>query len=233
MRLHPECSTALRTASLSTRYACFLPGGRPPRRPPPTARHPRRQARGCLAGRARRSPARCGSPPPQGGRARRRGRGSGRGRLWWSPWRAGASRRRAGEAENGAVAVELAREALPDVVILDLAMPILGGREALGLILSEVSPPPGVVILTMHDRPRLVRELLEMGASAFLAKSASLAEIIAAVKSSRPKRPPQEDSTEVSPATQEHIARFLAGPTPEKPVSRTSGTTHTGPRITS
>jgi DNA-binding NarL/FixJ family response regulator len=56
-----------------------------------------------------------------------------------------------------------------------------------------------VVILTKHDRPRLVRELLEMGASAFLAKSASLTELIAAVKSLRPKRPPREYSPEVPP----------------------------------
>jgi DNA-binding NarL/FixJ family response regulator len=106
-----------------------------------------------------------------------------------------------GEAENGAVAVELAREALPDVVVLDLAMPVVGGREALELLLREISPPPGVVILSMHDRPRLVRELLEMGANAFLAKSASLTEIIAAVKRSRPKSPPREGSGEVPPAT--------------------------------
>ena len=99
-----------------------------------------------------------------------------------------------GEAENGAVAVELAREARPDVVVLDLAMPVVGGREALGLILREVSPPPGVVIITMHDRPHVVREFLGMGASAFLAKSASLAEIIAVVKGSRPKRTPREPS---------------------------------------
>lgn len=93
-----------------------------------------------------------------------------------------------GEAENGAVAVALAREARPDVVVLDLAMPVVGGREALGLILREVSPPPGVVILTMHDQPHLRRELLGIGASTFLAKSASLAELIAAVKTSRPPR---------------------------------------------
>ena len=47
-----------------------------------------------------------------------------------------------GEAENGAVAVELAQKALPDVIILDLAMPVMEGREALGLILQKVSPPP-------------------------------------------------------------------------------------------
>jgi len=106
-----------------------------------------------------------------------------------------------GEAENGARAVALAREVRPDVVVLDLVMPVMEGREALGQILREVSPPPGIVILTMHDQPHLRRELMRMGASAFLAKSASLAEVIGAVKGSRPKRTPREDSGEASPAS--------------------------------
>src|SRR5215218_10976250 len=79
-----------------------------------------------------------------------------------------------GEAENGAQAVALAREVRPDVVVLDLVMPVMEGREALGQILREVSPPPGIVILTMHDQPHLRRELMRIGARAFLAKSASL-----------------------------------------------------------
>jgi DNA-binding NarL/FixJ family response regulator len=87
-----------------------------------------------------------------------------------------------GEAENGARAVALVGEVRPDVVVLDLVMPVMEGTEALGLILREGSPPPGVVILTMRDEPRLRRELMGMGASTFLAKSASLAELIGAVK---------------------------------------------------
>ena len=107
-----------------------------------------------------------------------------------------------GEAENGAQAVALAREVRPDVIVLDLLMPVMEGREALGLILRDVSPPPGIVILTMHDQPHLRRELLGMGASAFLAKSASLAEVIGAVKGSRPKRTPREGgSGEAPPAS--------------------------------
>jgi len=106
-----------------------------------------------------------------------------------------------GEAENGAQAVALVREVRPDVVVLDLVMPIMEGTEALRLILREIYPPPGIVILTMHNQPHLRRELLGMGASAFLAKSASLAEVIGAVKGSRPMRTPREDSGEATPAS--------------------------------
>jgi DNA-binding NarL/FixJ family response regulator len=94
-----------------------------------------------------------------------------------------------GEAENGREALALAKGVRPDVVVLDLAMPIMGGEEAARLILGEVSPPPGIVILTMHNDPSLRRELLGNGASAFLAKSASLAEIVAAINDARPNLP--------------------------------------------
>ena len=82
-------------------------------------------------------------------------------------------------------------------------MPVMEGREALGLILRDVSPPPGIVILTMHDQPHLRREFMRIGASAFLANSgASLAEVIGAVKGSRPKRTPREGgSGEAQPAS--------------------------------
>src|SRR4030095_10571656 len=98
-----------------------------------------------------------------------------------------------GEAENGAQAAALAREVRPDVVVLDLVMPVMEGKEALGLILRESYPPPGIVILTMHNQPHLRRELIRKGASAFLAKSASLAEVISADKGSRPMRAPRGD----------------------------------------
>jgi DNA-binding NarL/FixJ family response regulator len=106
-----------------------------------------------------------------------------------------------GEAENGAQAVALAREVRPDVIVLDLVMPVMEGTEALELILQDGFPPPGIVILTMHDQTRLRRKLMRMGASAFLPKSASLAEVVGAVKGSRPKRTPPEDSGEAPPAS--------------------------------
>jgi DNA-binding NarL/FixJ family response regulator len=90
-----------------------------------------------------------------------------------------------GEAQDGAQAIEVAGRVRPDVVVLDLVMPVMDGREALGLILRDVWPPPRVVILTMHDGTGQRQELLRRGASVFLAKSASLAEILAAVKGPR------------------------------------------------
>lgn len=94
-----------------------------------------------------------------------------------------------GQAENGKEAVRLAKQMRPDVVVMDLAMPVMGGKEATRLIVREVSQPPAVVILTMQDHARLVHELREIGASAFLTKSASLAELVAAVKEASATRP--------------------------------------------
>ncbi|MBV9453559.1 MAG: response regulator transcription factor [Rubrobacter sp.] len=85
-----------------------------------------------------------------------------------------------GEAENGAQALDLTKETAPDVVILDVDMPVMGAREVLKHLI-RLSPRPKVVIVTMYDDPRLVRELVELGASAYLVKSASLEELLTAV----------------------------------------------------
>lgn len=86
-----------------------------------------------------------------------------------------------GEAENGRVAVEIAQEEKPDVVVLDVEMPVLGAAGALEEML-EISPPPRVLIVSMYDNPRLVRDLLSRGASGYLVKSASLDELLTAVR---------------------------------------------------
>src|SRR5215210_5192619 len=105
-----------------------------------------------------------------------------------------------GEAENGEEALELAGEMLPDVLILDVDMPVMGAREVLER-LTGISPMPRVVVATMYDDPRLVRELLGLGASAYLVKSASLEELIAAVRAAaqRPEEPHDENVLLVLP----------------------------------
>ena len=86
-----------------------------------------------------------------------------------------------GEAGNGREAVALARQTRPAVVLLDVEMPVMGAAGALDALL-ELSPPPSVLIVTMFDSPRLVRELLARGASGYLVKSASLEDLLAAVR---------------------------------------------------
>ena len=85
-----------------------------------------------------------------------------------------------GEAGDGLEAVALARELRPNVVLLDVEMPVMGAKQAMERML-ENSPPPRVVIVTMYDDPRLVRELIGLGAVAYLVKSATMEELHAAV----------------------------------------------------
>ena len=85
-----------------------------------------------------------------------------------------------GEAGDGREALALAEKLEPDVVLLDVEMPLMGAKQAMERML-ESSPPPRVVIVTMYDDPRLVRELIGLGAVAYLVKSATMEELHAAV----------------------------------------------------
>lgn len=100
-----------------------------------------------------------------------------------------------GEAENGVEAISQARAKEPDVVVLDVEMPVMGAHETLERLLG-ISPAPRVVIVTMFEDPRLVRELLRKGASAYLVKSASLQELLSAVHAAA--EGPQEENVTLS-----------------------------------
>jgi DNA-binding NarL/FixJ family response regulator len=106
-----------------------------------------------------------------------------------------------GEAENGREAVALAEKLRPDVVLLDVAMPVMGAKQAMVRML-ENWPPPRVVIVTMYDDPRLVRELIGLGAVAYLVKSATMEELRAAVHTAA-NNPvgPDKDVVIVAPPT--------------------------------
>lgn len=68
----------------------------------------------------------------------------------------------------------------PDLLLLDVQMPGPGARAVVGQV-RLASPDTKIVILTMHDDPALVRDLLESGASAYLLKTIARAELLAAV----------------------------------------------------
>ena len=105
-----------------------------------------------------------------------------------------------GQAENGVEAVALARELAPDIVILDVEMPVMGAQEAMDRLL-RLRPRPRIVVVTMHDDPGLVRELLALGASAYLVKSASMSELLSAVHTAaeNPEGPHDENVVMVVP----------------------------------
>ncbi len=86
-----------------------------------------------------------------------------------------------GQASNDGEALRLARDSRPDVIVMQVQMPFERAKEALRTIRS-FSPSAKVIIVTMFEEPRYVRELMELGASAYLVKSVSSEHLIAAVR---------------------------------------------------
>ncbi len=86
-----------------------------------------------------------------------------------------------GEAGDGREAVALARDLVPDVVVMDVGMPDLNGIEATRRILSE-RPAIRVVALSMHADRRFVGEMMRAGAMAYLAKDCAYEELVTAIR---------------------------------------------------
>jgi two-component system response regulator NreC len=86
-----------------------------------------------------------------------------------------------GEAGNGRDAVFQARALTPDVILLDVVMPDQTGLEVLPQLKHE-NPEVNVLILSMQDEPRYVREAFAAGASGYVLKEAADTEVVAAVR---------------------------------------------------
>ena len=85
------------------------------------------------------------------------------------------------EAPDGEKALQTARETKPDVVLLDLTMPRVGGMKALQEMARDCRETR-VLVLTMHDDPAYLRSALAAGAAGYLLKRAVDAELIAAIR---------------------------------------------------
>jgi DNA-binding NarL/FixJ family response regulator len=85
-----------------------------------------------------------------------------------------------GEADNGRQAVALARHLHPDIVLMDIAMPDLGGFEATHRIL-RADPKTKVLILTMYEEEEVITRCLDAGASGYVLKDAPRAHLIHAI----------------------------------------------------
>ena len=85
-----------------------------------------------------------------------------------------------GESENGRETVELAASLRPDVVVMDVGMPLLNGIDATKTIVSQ-NPATAVVILSMHADESYVMRALSAGARGYLLKDSGAADLIGAI----------------------------------------------------
>jgi len=128
-----------------------------------------------------------------------------------------------GEAQDGAEAVTRARELHPDVVLMDLRMPSMGGVEAIAR-LRETVPSVRVLVLTTYDTDHDVLPAIEAGATGYLLKDAPRDELIRAVRAAfrgepvlspsvagrligRVRRPPEDELSQ----RELEVLRLVAG----------------------
>lgn len=86
-----------------------------------------------------------------------------------------------GEAENGQVAVEMYKELSPDIVTMDITMPVMTGLDALKEI-TKVDPQSKVVMVSAMGQEAMVRDAIVSGAKGFIVKPFKEEGIIAAIK---------------------------------------------------
>jgi DNA-binding NarL/FixJ family response regulator len=104
------------------------------------------------------------------------------------------------EANDGREAVDLAATLRPDIALLDVTMPGLNGLEA-ATRLREASPATRVIILSMHANEAYVRTALKAGAAGYLLKSATAAELQAAIQTVA------KGETYLSPAVSKQVVK--------------------------
>ncbi len=85
------------------------------------------------------------------------------------------------EAADGQETVRLARTLCPDIILLDISMPILNGLDVVRIV-QATQPKIKIVVLTGYDTEQYVRGLLKLGVQGYLSKSASCREIISALR---------------------------------------------------
>ncbi|PYI87332.1 MAG: DNA-binding response regulator [Verrucomicrobia bacterium] len=89
-----------------------------------------------------------------------------------------------GEAETGRQAVQMTKKMLPDVVVMDIAMPLLNGLEATRQIAKEV-PSTKVMILSSYSDDEYVRQLTDAGAAGYLVKQTAANDLLNAIREAK------------------------------------------------
>jgi DNA-binding NarL/FixJ family response regulator len=112
-----------------------------------------------------------------------------------------------GEASSGTAGVAAARELTPDIVLMDLRMPDGDGVQATGQILAAL-PTARVVVLTTYETDRDILRAIEAGASGYLLKDASPAELADAVRAAA------RGETVLAPSVASTLVRQVRAPAP-------------------
>lgn len=86
-----------------------------------------------------------------------------------------------GEAANGSEAIEIARKLAPDVVVMDMKMPVMNGIEATRHLVKEL-PGMRVLVLSMYSSSHLSESILEAGAAGYVLKGCDFEELAAAIR---------------------------------------------------
>jgi DNA-binding NarL/FixJ family response regulator len=118
-----------------------------------------------------------------------------------------------GSVADGAAAVAATRSLAPDVVLMDVRMPVMDGIEATRRILSGAPSPPRVLVLTTFDLDEYVFAALQAGASGFLLKDTPRAGLLAAV------RAVAAGDVLLAPAVTRRLVEQFARRTPSDPLA--------------
>ncbi len=102
-----------------------------------------------------------------------------------------------GQAADGQQAVDLARKLQPDMIIMDVNMPALDGKEATRRILAR-RPEVNVIGLSMFTEPDVAEAMISAGASAYLAKTSPPEALVAAIRECAAKAAGQPTTTPTS-----------------------------------
>jgi two-component system response regulator NreC len=86
-----------------------------------------------------------------------------------------------GEAENGKEAIEKAKELSPNIIIIDISMPVMSGIEAIKII-KENLPQVKTLVITIHSEPEYVEQIFKSGATGCLFKNAGKTEFELAIR---------------------------------------------------
>ncbi len=120
-----------------------------------------------------------------------------------------------GEAESGEASIRMAAELKPDVILMDVNMPGIGGVEASRRLLQR-NPAFKIIILTIHSEQTFPKRLLEIGAKGYLTKECDINEMIAAI------RQVNDGGNYIEPRIAQQLALSLLPGNDQNPVDRLS-----------